>query len=151
VLVFRIAAERYAGDLSGGGARRSGGRWNTPGTAVVYAARSRALACLELLVHVSDLTLQPPMRLDTLELPEGEQSESFEAAELPEGWNTLVPAAATQQVGDRWVREGRTLLVEVPSVIIPEESNVLLNPSHPAMEEVKIAAMREFRFDLRLG
>ena len=146
-----MAVVRYAGDLSGEGARRNGGRWNTPGTAVVYASRSRALACLEYLVHVSDLSLLPPMCLVTLELPDAVEAQAVEVPTLPGGWSSPVPAPATQQAGDRWVREGQSLLLEVPSVIIPEEANVLLNPAHSAMKDVRIAGTREFRFDLRLG
>jgi hypothetical protein len=104
---------------------------------MVYSARSRALACMKWLVHVSDLGLLPPMRLITLELPDRAEMKSLAASELPDGWDSPVPAAATPRAGDLWAQEGRTLLLEVPSAIITEE--------------VKIAALRKFRFDLRLG
>jgi RES domain-containing protein len=150
VLVYRICAQRFARDLSGEGARRNGGRWNTPGTALVYAARSRALACLEYLVHAGDLSLLPPMQLVTIEIPEEAPAARIDTGSLPASWSSPLPSPATQQLGDLWAKGGQALLLEVPSVIIPEEPNVLLNPAHPQMRAVSITGVREFRFDLRL-
>ncbi len=139
MLAWRLCQDGYA-DLAGFGARRYGGRWNRPGRAMVYAASSAALAVFEVRVH---LDLAPELIPDdylllTLDF-DGLAVEVVD--EMPED-----PAA----YGDAWLSEGRTPLLEVPSAIVPESTNLLLNPVHPEATPAHLIQQRPFRFDRRL-
>lgn len=148
--VWRICRAKFAGEaFSGEGARRFGGRWNSPGVPMVYASTSLALAAIELFVH-----LEPNQQPDDLvaiaaTLPEGEPAETLEPEKLPRGWwkNDYEPLRA---IGDKWIREKRSLALEVPSAALRMEWNVLVNPAHPAMAKIKIEAPAPFRFDARM-
>ncbi len=126
-----------------------GGRWNTAGTAVVYGSESRALAALEFLVHCTDLMLLPPMVLITVDLPDHTDRTPDRSA-LPPGWDSPAPGAAVQEYGDVWARGRESLVLRVPSVVMPEEYNLVINASHPDIGRVRVTATRVFRFDLRL-
>jgi RES domain-containing protein len=139
VLAWRLCREPFA-DLGGEGARRYGGRWNTSGQPLVYAASSAALTVLEVRVH---LDLAPELIPDDYVLLEIDLGElGVEAiTELPAN-----PAA----FGDAWLAEQRTPVLQVPSFIVPESANLLLNPSHPDAAAARILRRRRFTFDRRL-
>ncbi len=126
--------------LDGEGARLYGGRWNSPGRPLVYAATSAALAVLEVRVH---LDLPPDLLPDDYVLVtiDVDDLRAEEVAELP---------ADPRAFGDDWLRERRTPVLLAPSVIVPESRNVLLNPIHPDAGRASIAATRRFSFDRRL-
>jgi RES domain-containing protein len=155
VTLWRIAADTpayEAHDLSGKGAELSGGRWNRVGTPLAYASTSRALACLETLVHLASHPLPLNRYLVSVEVPE----EAWRAA--PEvdpaalvGWDAEPAGKTSLDWGTRWVGEGATLLARVPSVIVPEEFNVLINPRHPSIAQVRSAKVRKWWYDLRLA
>ena len=139
MLVWRLCREPYA-DLGGEGARLYGGRWNSPGRPLIYTASTAALAVLEIRVH---LDLPPEL------LPDDYVLVTIEASDLEIEDVTFMPA--DQRVfGDTWIREQRTPVLRVPSVIVPENKNVLVNPSHPAAVGVHIVETRRFEFDRRL-
>ena len=139
MLVWRLCREPYA-DLRGEGARLYGGRWNSPGQPLIYAASTAALAVLEIRVH---LDLPPEL------LPDDYVLVTIEASDLEIEEVTFMPV--DQRVfGDTWIREQRTPVLRVPSVIVPENKNVLVNPSHPAAVGVHIVETRRFEFDRRL-
>lgn len=147
---WRIAKAKYAKDLSGYGASIAGGRWNHQDLRVVYAGLSPGICCLETFVHQSGLPMMP-MKIVALELPD-DASLLYEPAvsDLPAGWNTLPADRPSMDFGSEWLREGQQLGLIVPSVVMPLERNILLNPQHPAMSRVKIVEEREFRFDDRM-
>ena len=150
--VYRLIKPAFAASaLSGEGARRYGGRWNPPGLGCVYAAGTRALAALELLVHASPEILRVEFVLLEIELPEA----LIERAMRPPcNWDELPAGAASQEFGANWLRQPvvtAKAALAVPSILIPEESNYLLNPAHPAWGEVRIAKQRRFQLDPRLG
>ena len=151
MLVFRIVKPAFAASaLSGEGARRFGGRWNPPGIGCVYAAGSRALAALELLVHASPELLRVEFQLITVEVPD----ELIETGlRPPVCWNELPAGAASQDFGFHWLRHSAAAakaVLAVPSILIPEEMNYLINPLHPAMRDIHIRKRRSFRLDPRL-
>jgi RES domain-containing protein len=133
--------------LSGEGARLYGGRWNTRGTPVTYPASSRPLAVLEVLAQLTsaaDLARYAllPVRFDAAcvaDLPE-----------LPEDWRALPSPRSTAEVGDRWAAAGESLVLRVPSVVLPAESNYLLNPAHPASSSVDVGEPGALEIDPRL-
>jgi RES domain-containing protein len=134
--------------FSGEGAQRAGGRWNSPGVPVVYASEHKSLAVLEMLVHLDpqDATRYLTFRIEFDEA----LVERWPADRLPSGWREEMPARASRGVGDTWVRENRSALFAVPSAIIPEELNCLLNPAHPDFKEIAIGKPVPFTFDPRL-
>lgn len=144
---FRIVKEKHAAiAFDGEGAWRYGGRWNSPGTRLVYASSSVALAALELLVH-----LNPPVGIRYVAIPIGFDDALVEkVANLPAEWTEEPPPPSTQAMGDRWVKVGRSALLELPSVIVPTESNYLLNPAHPDFGRIRIGEPVPFAFDPRL-
>ena len=151
---FRVAAPRYARApnemLSGAGAKRFGGRWNTPGRAVVYASGSLALAILEIAVHLDNANVLPAFKALELDIPDG-LIQRLDKRALPPGWNapTVNPVQA-QSIGDRWFDDGLSAVLEVPSAVIPLESNYLLNPSHPGFSRVGVGAVKDCPFDMRI-
>lgn len=145
---WRIVAARWAdAAFDGEGARRYGGRWNSPGHAAVYLAGSRALAALETLVHLSPgvAARQEFMRFE-VSLPKSL------VHQLKQDPGSLTPfvGAETQAMGDRWLKDASGLALCVPSAVIPEEHNYLLNPRHPKFAQLKIGPPEPFAFDLRL-
>jgi RES domain-containing protein len=148
--IWRICRARFAGEaFSGLGARRFGGRWNSPGVPMVYASSSLALAAIELFVH-----LEPNLQPDDLVsiaavLPQGEPARRLSPVELPASWwaDDFEPLRA---IGDNWIREKSSLAIKVPSAALRTEWNVLVNPLHPAIAEIKIEEPQPFRFDARM-
>jgi len=149
--VYRIARANRRYDLSGYGAFLVGGRWNLPGLALLYTAESRALAMLEVLVHLPAADLPADMYLLTLDVPAGLSQEVLGPADLPADWQRLSQPLPTAVLGHAWLQSARTLALRVPSVIVPQEYNLLLNPAHPEFAQVRLAAEPEpFSFDERL-
>jgi RES domain-containing protein len=146
--VYRITRAPYA-DLTGEGARLAGGRWNRAGRAAVYASESRALAILESLVHVQPHRLPPDLVLLRVAIPERVHRESWSLADLPDGWREIGAEAALDR-GDAWLRQASAAVLRVPSVLVPEEYNVVLNPLHPEHSQIRITDVVPFRFDPRL-
>ena len=146
---YRLVAPKWASSaLSGEGARLYGGRWNSPGRAMVYLSTSRALAALELLVHLTTpLSRRIPRTLVMVQVPRSLIGGEFwkEA-----GWRDTPPGRATTDQGDDWLEAAPTAGVLVPSVLIPAEHNLLLNPAHPDFSQVKITGTSSFSFDPRL-
>ena len=150
MLAWRIAKKVYALDRVGMGARLVGGRWNSAGVAVVYAGLSPEIASLEKLVHTSDF-LPIDLVLVEMNLPvQVSLYQKFTIGDLPVGWDSLPSSAAAQVIGDSFVKEGRYLGMVVPSVIMPEANNIVLNPNHPKFKSVTMKIIRSFEFDSRL-
>ena len=147
---FRIVQARLAATATAGeGARLFGGRWNPPGMAAVYLAESRALAALEILVHAPREAIVLDWRLIEVEIPEA-WIETMESADLPADWRARPSSPGAQHLGGRWLMLRTHLALKLPSVIIPEESILLINPLHPHAARIKVSPAREFHFDPRL-
>jgi RES domain-containing protein len=142
---WRITRARKSADaFSGEGGRVFGGRWNSPGIRMVYTAGSRSLAILEVLAH---LTKSAPLNKYVLYRVECEDSLVQILSNLPPGWNAEPPTAASQSVGDAWVRSATHPVLSVPSAIVPQERNYLLNPSHPEFPRIVIAKPAAYRIN----
>jgi len=148
MLLYRIAKCIYADDLSGTGARLYGGRWNSIGKPMVYVASSRALAVLEVLVHLPPALLPDGYCLVTLKVPEDIQEMNNNL--LPSNWQEFPEPAILRQMGDRFLNERKQLLFKVPSAIVKEEFNYLINPAHPDAGKIEIVDKQPFSFDERL-
>lgn len=151
IVGYRLVAPRWASTaLSGEGARLYGGRWNTAGRPMVYLGGSRALAALELLVHLpGPLARAKAYVLSEVEVPRNLVTD-LPKATLPADWRTSPPPREAQALGDEWLADERSLGLWMPSVVIPEDYNLLLNPRHPAMAQVSLKDAKPFRFDPRL-
>lgn len=150
MFAFRIAKQPYARDLSGKGAELQGGRWNSEGTRMLYAATSRSLALVESLVHLpGGLRPEGAFELITLRL-EGEEGPRIELSNLVELFRDGEPRQEMQRLGDEFIREASFLYGRAPSVIVPEEDNILVNPLHPRAQDIRVMHARQIRFDVRL-
>lgn len=155
VTLWRIAvdAPQYtADDLRGAGAKATGGRWNRKGRAVVYTSASVALACLETVVHAKLGSLPMNRYLVRIDLPPEAWAARVEhtAESLPVGWDALPEGRVSLDLGDAWLAAGESPVLVVPSVIVPEERNVLIHPDHPLCRGMKAQKLRKWSYDPRL-
>jgi len=142
-----VKAKHAATAFSGEGARLYGGRWNSPGVPMVYLSEHRSLGALEILVHTRPLTFMDSYQAFFAEWDDALQET---LASLPGMWKAEPPGIATMQIGDQWVREKRSAVLVVPSVLIPEERNFVMNPAHPDFRKIAIHDRGEFALDARL-
>lgn len=147
MILWRVS--NYA-TLDGSGGLYASGRWHTKGHLVVYCAWNAATTLLETLVHMEiDAEDRPAgFRLLKIEGPDGLSLERITGKSLKPDWEKDV--SVTQAIGDQWLTENRTLLLEVPSALVPETWNILINPRHSELNKLKIAARYQHAFDARL-
>lgn len=155
IALWRIAKHTLqyrADDLSGGGAKITGGRWNSKGQAVLYASTSIALATLETLAHLGDNIAIRNVFLIRLNIPLSlwKQRRILSPDDLDPTWCAEPPGSASVVYGDDWLRSTGSALMLVPSVIIHEEFNVLINPAHPACKRISASVVRQFVYDPKL-
>ena len=148
MIVFRLTTAKHAHDLSGKGAEMTGGRWNNKGIAIVYTSESRALCMLEVAVHLPLGSLPKDYVLISLQVPDG-SLQTISETYLSEDWNQFPPKPSTRQLGDTFVSERKKLLLKVPSALVPDEHNFLINPAHKDFPQVQILAVEPFLFDSR--
>lgn len=147
---FRIVKKRHVlSAFSGEGAREYGGRWNRPGVPMVYAAQSRALAALESLAHFAGAERHIAFVIFELQVPDDLVSR-LPAAQLPGDWRREEPSPSTQAIGSAWQAAGESVALLVPSVLIPQEFCLLLDPEHADTEKVMVRFPEAFEFDRRL-
>lgn len=148
--LWRIVSERRRESaFTGEGARLFGGRWNSQGRPVIYAAESVSLALLEVLVHVSAADFPVPQRLCRIEL-DSALCEICEPAKVSRHWRSVPFPTALQQFGDEWLQQSRSAALKVRSTIVPQEWNVLINPLHPAFPQVRCSLDEPVQIDPRL-
>lgn len=145
---WRIAKKQFALDRQGIGARISGGRWNSPGVAVIYAGMTPEIAAMEKLVHTGDI-LPADLLLVRMVLSDN-PGLYLHHDELPQGWDALPGSSSAVEMGDEFVSFGVYLGMIVPSAVIPEAENIVLNPNHPAFANIEMTIIRPFEFDIRL-
>lgn len=146
---WRIVKKKHAAAaFTGEGAAKAGGRWNSKGVPMVYCGGTRSLTLLETLVH-----LNPPIYFEYVIFGAefaSELAEQVHPADLPPQWRSHPPSPATQDLGDQWVKSGRSAVLAVPSAIVPEECNYVLNPAHPDFALIRFGGPEFFSFDPRL-
>ena len=151
-VVWRLTKAKYQQTaLSGYGAMLHGGRWHHRGIPVVYAADSPALALLETMVHVEEADLVAfayvavPIRFEEA------QFEVLEEKDLPGDWNAWPWPASAQRLGSRWFEEQRSVVLRVPSAVVPHQSNALINPTHADFAHLDVGPAEPFPIDPRLA
>ena len=148
--VWRIAKKAYALDRTGIGAMREGGRWNSINVPVIYAGLNVEIAAFEKLVHVSG-EIQDDLVLVAIDLPEAENLIwQVPVNKYPKGWDSLPSSIAAQAFGDAFIIKNQYLAMIVPSAVLVEGKNIVINPAHSAYESVAFKIIRPFKFDSRL-
>lgn len=148
--VYRIGREKFIRDLSGEGARLYGGRWNRKGIPMIYSSEHRSLAALEVLVHTSAHQIPDDLMLLTLSLPDDFNTATVIAEDLPDQWREYPAPVHLVELGSAWAESKESVLLRVPSAVIPREWNLLLNTLHDGIKRVEITDLQPFSFDGRL-
>ncbi|TDQ08604.1 RES family NAD+ phosphorylase [Pedobacter metabolipauper] len=149
MLLYRISLCKRARDLSGTGAKLFGGRWNSIGVPMLYLAGSRALAALEVLAHLTAIQDPEDFCIGVFEVPDksiGEIEKTF----LPVNWNSYPAPSVLKATGNAFIRSNQHLLLKVPSAIVEDEYNYIVNVNHPLFGTIKIKEVKSFIFDKRL-
>ena len=147
MIVYRITLARYADGLFASG---NAARWNSKDVKVIYAAGSRALACLENVVHRTSRGLQEQFRTLLISIPDTLKIADIDRKNLIPDWHDFSNMPYTQALGDEWIKNEASAVLRVPSVIIPEEHNYLLNPAHKDFRKIKYLGNEPFQFDGRI-
>ena len=150
MLVWRIAQSKWALDRLCAGARNQGGRWNPVGMPALYAGTTVEICALEMFAHIGAVE-HPPLKLVAIEIPDKPTLHYKPAMkDIPTGWSDLPVSAASQEFGGRWLADAKQLVMFVPSVMVPEATNAMINPLHPEFQHVSMKIVREFTFDGRM-
>ncbi|MES3021818.1 MAG: RES family NAD+ phosphorylase [Pseudomonadota bacterium] len=152
VPVWRIAVEAptyAANDLSGTGAKMTGGRWNSKGAPVVYCATNIALATLETVHYLRSGGLPFNRYLVRIDIPDAVWDARRMLEPLPVGWDAIPAGLSGRTAGDAWLTSGASALLLVPSVIVPDEFNVLINPQHGHAGAIVATTLKRWIFDPR--
>jgi RES domain-containing protein len=153
IRVWRIATDTPdygADDLTGAGAKVTGGRWNRAGTALVYGSENIALACLETFIHLKAGGLPLNRYLVQIEIPDAVWKTATRLAPAV-GWDAIPTGRVSLDAGDAWAAACNAALLLVPSVIVPEERNILINPLHPDAKGIKAKRVRKWNYDGRMS
>lgn len=149
-VAWRLVKTKYLpAAFDGESARVHGGRWNSPGVRVVYAAETLSLALVEVLVHLKDAGTLPAYSAFRLSF-DGGIVESLAPSRLPKNWRDYPAPPETRAIGDKWVSEARSAVLRVPSVVVPNESDYVMNPKHPHFSRIRRDPPIAFPFDRRL-
>ena len=149
MIIYRIGNAAYAKDLTGNGAKLNGGRWNNISVPCVYTAESRALAILEYSVNVPLSAILRALAMTTIDAGRAVIQE-LSAADLPGDWRVSPAPASVKDLGSKLLKKMEAAIIKVPSIIIPEEFNYILNPSHPDAKQFRIVGVKVFVYDIRI-
>ena len=145
MVVYRITSAKYADRLTASG---KAGRWNPDDQYVIYTATSRSLATLEMLVNRSNLHPKADYKVMLISIPD--QYDAYEVADLPENWRSLAAYSKLQGLGSFWYTHGKNAVLRIPSAVIPQEQNYLINTKHADFDKVEIIDVEDYFWDERL-
>ena len=152
VQLWRIAVEAptySANDLSGAGAKSTGGRWNSVGTPIIYTASNIALATIETILHIRGGSLPFNRFLVQIEVPDDVWAARTVLDPLPGGWDAVPAGLTSRTTGDAWAASNSSILLAVPSVSVPDEYNVLINPLHASIASISAKTLKRWIYDPR--
>jgi RES domain-containing protein len=147
MIVFKITIVKYSDKLPSSG---NPARWNPKDVKIIYTAGSRALACLENVVHRTSRGLQENFKTLLIEIPDNLKISVIDRKKLIADWHSYQNMPYTQNIGDEWVKSQNSPVLRVPSVIIPEEYNYLINLEHKDFNKIKLISTESFEFDIRI-
>ena len=145
--VYRISLAIYSTKLLASG---NPARWNSKDVKMIYTAQSRALACLENIVHRNSKGLQKNFRIMEIDIPDKIKMEKIRETDLVTDWKDFYKMPYTQQIGNDWINSLKTAVLQVPSVIISGDFNYLINPAHKDFSSIKLLSTVPFEFDDRI-
>lgn len=148
--VFRLSKRNYSKELNGKGASKSGNRWNSKGTEIIYTAESRALAMAEVAVHLTLATLPRNYVMIEIEIPNNIKIKELDLKELDEDWDMHPPNSKTQKIGDQFIDSVENCVLKVPSAVVKGDFNYLINTYHSDFKKIKIIEISDFNFDKRI-
>lgn len=148
--VFRLSRRKYAEELNGRGAAKSGNRWNSKGVEIIYTAESRALAMAEVAVHLTLATLPGDYVMIEIEIPDSVKIKELKISKLSDNWNINPPDTETQKIGNEFIDSKKECVLKVPSAIVKGDFNFLINPHHKDLKKIKIIDISDFPFDKRI-
>ena len=149
MIVYRIGNAVYAEDLTGNGAKLNGGRWNHIGVPCVYTAESRSLAVLEYSVNVQLAAIRRRLTITTIDTGRASILE-LSTADLPGNWRDSPAPSSTKDLGSELLKIAGRAIIKIPSIIVPDEFNYILNPVHPTAKAFKILEVKDFVYDVRI-
>jgi len=149
MIVYRIGRTKFSKDLSGEGARLHGGRWNHISTPCIYTSETRALAVLEYTVNVNIDDIPRSLSITTFEIPDVGIKE-LSIADLPGNWTEFPAPASTKDFGTNLLKSGASPIIKIPSAVIVQEFNYILNPNHADSKKFKILKVEDFVYDVRI-
>jgi RES domain-containing protein len=147
MILYRFSRSEYANDISGEGARLKGGRWNSKGFSVIYTSSAISLALLELLIHnvsYEEIQSNVLMQIEVHDQP----AKTLTKTSLKQNWQRDIDYS--RFIGNEFLKNKESLLLKVPSAIIPDEYNVLINSEHPGFKKITLVSAKIFEFDVRL-
>jgi len=150
MIVYRLAKSKYSNGLSGKGAEKTGGRWNSKGVEMVYTSESRALCTAEIAVHIPLGIMPKDFKLISVEIPDSIKIFELSVNDLPKDWNSIPHSGKTQELGDKFIRENKHTVMKVPSAVVQGDFNYLINSNHEDAKNVKIIKLESFVFDQRM-
>jgi len=145
-----VKAQNKKRAFDGEGARIAAGRWNKIGTSMIYTADSLALAALEIVVHLPKQELLKKIFSSIPVEFDAGLVITLNAADIPKDWDSFPPPESTQNIGSAWALKKRSVVLKVPSTVIREEFNYLINPAHPDFKRLSIGSPAKFVFDARI-
>ncbi|MVW64236.1 RES domain-containing protein [Massilia sp. NEAU-DD11] len=151
--LWRIASDTRnytADDITGAGAKATGGRWNRQGNAMLYTATNISLAVLETYVHIKLDGLPLNRYLVRLDVPDAVWKNARDCTNPPVEWDAVPEGMVSLDEGDNWLKQNTTALMIVPSVIVRDEFNVLVNPAHPDMSQISVVKVKKWQYDRRM-
>ena len=148
MIIYRISHPLFSKDLMGTGAKLHGGRWNSEGVPMLYTAEHISLSILEMLVHSNFSDYEIALHLVYIQAPDASAVQSIQLNKLKKSWPTDL--SYTRFIGDEFIRSKQALLLKVPSVIVPEEHNFIINPTHPDFKKITLLQTQSFKPDKRL-
>ena len=149
MIVYRVGRTKRAGDLTGAGSRLNGGRWNHMLTPCIYTSESRALALLEYTVNVNIDEIPRALSFTIFEIS-GAGIQELKEEELPGNWKEVPAPSSTKDFGTALLKAAKSPVLKIPSIVISEEFNYVLNPLHTESKKFKILDIKDFVFDVRI-
>jgi RES domain-containing protein len=149
MIVYRLVRKKYGFKLSGEGAKKAGGRWNSIDRTIIYTSDSRALCTAEVAVRLSLGIFPDDFEMLLIDIPDDTPILEINAGDLPEGWRKFPYLEKTTQLGDHFIFENKYLVMKVPSSVVPGDFNYLLNPRHPDFNRIEIIKTEPYAFDER--
>lgn len=149
MIVFRLVLIKFSSDLTGKGAEKSGRRWNSKGVPMIYTSESRALCTAEVAVHLPLGNFPQGFEITSILIPDDIIITEILVNDLPTGWKTFPHIESTQKIGDQFIRQGKFLVIKVPSAVVPGDFNFLINPRHADFDRIEIVKKEPYEFDGR--